>query len=443
MSAAAQIDETHDITLRSWVESAQAAATDFPIQNLPFCTFRHEYEERPRVGIAIGDQVVDCLVAARTGCFDSLNPAVRDAMHSWSLNGLMALGRGDARAVRRLVSQMLRADTPEGVAAQKVNDLLVPMARVSLLVPAEIGDYTDFYASIHHARRVGALFRPDNPLLPNYQWIPIGYHGRASSIVASGGSVRRPKGQTRKGNDGPPSFGPSANLDYEVELAIWLCGQNAIGESIPLANAEEHLFGLGLLNDWSARDIQSWEYQPLGPFLAKNFVSTVSPWVVTLDALEPFRTPAFARDAGDPQPLPYLDDAGDRARGGFAVTLEVSLLTEKMRAAGAAPYRLSRSEAQSLYWTPAQMITHHASNGCNLRPGDLLGSGTISGVTDESRGCLLEITSRGVNPVALPNGEMRTFLVDGDEIVMTGWCERAGAARIGFGECRGTVLGSS
>ena len=394
------------------------------------------------MGIAIGDQVLDCLEAARAGCFDSLDPAIRDALQSWSLNGLMALGRPDARAVRGVASRMLRADTKEAKPARALRErILVPMARVSMLVPAEIGDYTDFYASIFHARRVGALFRPDNPLLPNYQWIPIGYHGRASSIVASGAPVRRPAGQTRKGNDGPPTFGPCANLDYEVELAIWVCGDNAIGEPIPIARAEEHLFGLGLLNDWSARDMQSWEYQPLGPFLAKNFVSTVSPWIVTLDALEPFRAPAFVRDAGDPQPLPYLDDANDRARGAFDVTLDASVLTAKMREAGMAPLRLSRSDARSLYWTPAQLLTHHASNGCNMRPGDLLGSGTVSGPTDDARACLLEITSRGANPVTFPTGETRTFLADGDEVIVNGWCERAGAARIGFGECRGTVRG--
>jgi fumarylacetoacetase len=436
----ARTDETHDPALRSWVESAHDAATDFPVQNLPFGTFRHEFEERPRVGVAIGDQVFDCLEAARTGCFHSLNPAVRDALQSWSLNGLMTLGRSDARAVRALASRMLRADTIEGVEARKAKDrILVPMTRVSLLVPAEIGDYTDFYASIFHARRVGALFRPDNPLLPNYQWIPIGYHGRASSVVASGTPVRRPAGQTRKGNDGVPAFGPSASLDYEVELAIWVCSENGIGEPIPIASADDHLFGLGLLNDWSARDVQSWEYQPLGPFLSKNFVTTVSPWVVTMDALAPFRAPAFVRDPGDPQPLAYLEDADNRARGGFDVTLEASLLTAKMRAAGLPPQRLSRSEAKTLYWTPAQMLAHHASNGCNLRPGDLFGSGTVSGPTDDSRACLLEITRRGADPVSLPGGETRTFLADGDEVIVRGWCERAGAARIGFGECRGTI----
>jgi fumarylacetoacetase len=431
----------NDPALRSWVESANAAGADFPIQNLPFGTFRHEFEERPHVGIAIGDQVLDCLEAARAGCFDALNPAVRDALQGWSLNGLMALGQADARSVRELASRMLSAGSPESGQAMKVRDrILVPMARVSMLVPSEIGDYTDFYASIFHAQRVGALFRPDNPLLPNYKWVPIAYHGRASSVVASGSPVRRPIGQTRKGNEGPPSVAPSASLDYEVELAIWLCGENTLGEPVPIARADQQIFGMGLLNDWSARDIQAWEYQPLGPFLSKNFLTTVSPWVVTLDALEPFRAPAFVREAGDPAPLPYLDDPNDRARGAFAITLEASIVTEKMREAGVAPHRLSRSEVQSLYWTPAQMVAHHASNGCNLRPGDLLGSGTVSGPTDDSRGCLLEITKRGAEPVQLPGGESRAFLLDGDELIVRGWCEREGATRIGFGECRGTVI---
>jgi fumarylacetoacetase len=436
----AHTDATHDPAIRSWVESAHGS--DFPVQNLPFGTFRHDFEERPHIGIAIGDQVLDCLEAARAGLFDALDPATRDALQGWSLNGLMELGRADARAVRATASRLLSAGTTEAAAAQAVRErILVPMSKLSLIVPCEVGDYTDFYASIHHATRVGALFRPDNPLLPNYKWVPIGYHGRASSVVASGTAVKRPQGQTRAGNDGAPSFGPSASLDYEVELAIWLCGGNAIGEAVPMARAEQQVFGLGLLNDWSARDIQAWEYQPLGPFLSKNFLTTVSPWVVTIDALAPFRSPSLVRPAGDPAPMPYLDDANDRARGAFDVVIEASLLTATMRAAGAAPHRLSRSEVKSLYWTPSQLVAHHASGGCNLRAGDLLGSGTISGPTDDARGCLLEITRRGADPVKLPNGEERKFLLDGDEVILRGWCERDGATRIGFGECRGVVTG--
>ena len=440
MIEVSRVNDTHDPALRSWVESAHDPATDFPIQNLPFGTFRHEFEERPRVGIAIGDQILDCLVAARAGCFDSLDPSVRDVLQSWSLNGLMSGGRADARAVRALVSRMLSADTPEGKAARTMRDpILVPMARVSLLVPAEIGDYTDFYASIHHARRVGALFRPDNPLLPNYQWVPIGYHGRASSVVASGLDVRRPAGQARKGNDGPPSFGPTASLDYEVELAMWICGGNAIGATVPMARAEDHLFGLGLLNDWSARDIQAWEYQPLGPFLSKNFLSTVSPWVVTLDALEPFRVPAAARPAGDPAPLPYLSDDRTRSSGGLALTLEVWIRSAAMRANGMAPMRLSRGSLAEMYWTFGQLLTHHTMGGCNLQPGDLLGSGTVSGTQREAMGCLLERTRRGAEPFDLPNGERRGFLEDGDEVVLRGYAERDGVRRIGLGECSGVV----
>ena len=440
--SAPRVDETHDPALRSWVESAHDPATDFPIQNLPFGTFRLEFEERPRVGIAIGDQVLDCLEAARAGLFDTVDPAVRDALQGWSLNALMALGVADAGQVRARASRLLRADAIEGAQARAVGDrILVPMARTSPLVPAEVGDYTDFYASIHHATRVGALFRPDNPLLPNYRWVPIGYHGRASSIVASGTPVRRPEGQSRKGNDGPPTFGPTARLDYEMELAIWIGGENAIGETVPIREAGGRIFGLGLLNDWSARDIQPWEYQPLGPFLAKNFASTVSPWVVTADALAPFHAPIAPHEPGAPPPLPYLDDADDRAHGAFDVTLEVAIRTAAMRAAGTPAFVLSRSSAASLYWTPAQLVAHHASNGCNLRPGDLLGSGTVSGPGDDARGCLLERTRGGAEPVTLPSGERRTFLEDGDEVVMRGWCERPGAARIGFGECRGVVGG--
>ncbi|MHB1312353.1 MAG: fumarylacetoacetase [Gemmatimonadaceae bacterium] len=434
------LDETHDPALRSWVESANDPGTDFPLTNLPFGIFRHDYEERPRVGIAIGDRVLDCLAAVQQGLFGRLDPAVRDALASWTLNPLMALGRADAQAVRRVVHRMLRADTAEGQRVGSVaKDVLASMDSIGMRVPAEIGDYTDFYASVFHATNVGAMFRPDNPLLPNYKWIPIGYHGRASSIVASGTPVRRPNGQTVKDAAGPPALGPSERLDYELEIGAFIARGNTLGESVPLARAEEHLFGLCLVNDWSARDVQTWEYQPLGPFLAKNFATTVSPWIVTLDALEPFRAPAFVRPEGDPAPLPYLSDARDRARGGFDVTLEVWLRTATMRAAGLPEARLSRGAFSGMYWTMAQMLTHHASNGCNLRPGDLLASGTVSGPDKSSRGCLLELASRGQDPVTLPNGETRAFLHDGDEVIIRGWCEREGFRRIGFGECRGEV----
>ncbi len=434
------IDVTHDPVLRSWVESANDGTTDFPIQNLPFGVFRHDFEERLRIGIAIGDQVLDCLAAARAGCFDALGPMIVDMLQSWSLNALMSLGRDEAHSVRAATSRLLRADTGEGKnAATKRDLLLVPMTVAGMIVPAEIGDYTDFYASVFHATNVGALFRPDNPLLPNYKYVPIGYHGRASSIVASGTAVRRPLGQTRPDDSAPPVFGPSKALDYELEIGAFICGANALGDTVPIGRAEERLFGLCLLNDWSARDIQSWEYQPLGPFLSKNFATTVSPWIVTIDALAPFRAPAFVRPVGDPAPLRYLADPNDADRGGFDISLEVLLRTARMRETGVAAVRISRGDFRSMYWTMAQMLTHHSSNGCNLRPGDLLGSGTVSGPDAGSRGCLLEMTRRGAEPLALPSGETRTFLEDGDEVTFRGWCERDGAARIGFGECRGEV----
>ncbi|MBI3569320.1 MAG: fumarylacetoacetase [Gemmatimonadetes bacterium] len=433
-------DETLDVALQSWVDDANAPGTDFPIQNLPFGVFRHDFEERPRVGIAIGAHVLDCMAAVRAGVFDALSPPVRDALQSWSLNALMGLGRDDARTVRHAASRLLRADSDEGRSARTMRDvLLVRMDRVGMLVPAEIGDYTDFYASVFHATNVGSMFRPDNPLLPNYKYVPIGYHGRASSVVASGAPVRRPRGQRRPDPNAPPVYGPSAGLDYELELGAWLGGDSAIGDTVPIARAEDRLFGLSLLNDWSARDLQSWEYQPLGPFLAKNFLTTVSPWIVTLDALAPFRVPAFERPAGDPAPLPYLNDAADQARGGFDVTLAVHLASAQMREQGIAPLRLSTGTFRQMYWTFAQMIAHHASGGCNLRAGDLLGSGTVSGPDKGSRGCLLELTWRGAEPITLPTGETRAFLADGDEVTMNGWCARDGAARIGFGDCRGIV----
>jgi fumarylacetoacetase len=309
-----------------------------------------------------------------------------------------------------------------------------------MVLPVEVGDYTDFYASVFHASNVGSMFRPDNPLLPNYKWVPIGYHGRASSVVASGTPIRRPRGQSKAPDAAAPSFGPSRQMDYELELGAWIAGHNPLGQPVPIAAAHERLFGVSLLNDWSARDIQSWEYAPLGPFLAKNFATSVSPWIVTMEALAPFRVPAFVRPEGDPAPLAYLDDAADRAQGGYAITLEVALQTTRMREAGQPPARLSRGDFRQMYWTLAQLVAHHASSGCNLRPGDLLGSGTISGPTREERGCLLELSWRGKEPLTLPSGESRTFLEDGDEVVMTGWCERAGAVRIGLGECRGRLL---
>jgi fumarylacetoacetase len=369
-----------------------------------------------------------------------LSEDVASALQQDTLNPLMALGRDAASSVRAAAFALLSEASPH---RQACAQCLVPQNAVQLLLPAAIGDYTDFYASLFHATNVGGMFRPDNPLLPNYKWVPIGYHGRASSIVASGAEVRRPHGQTKADDAAAPVFGATQRLDYELEVGVLLGSGNAPGKPVPLADAEQHAFGLCLLNDWSARDVQAWEYQPLGPFLAKNFLTTISPWVVTMDALAPFRVPAFVRAEGDPRPLPYLHDADNEQRGGFDITLDVWLRTAKMRADGLPEQRLTRGNFRDMYWTLAQMIAHHASNGCNLRPGDLLGSGTVSGPTKDSRGCLLELAWRGSEPVTLESGEVRRFLQDGDEVIFRGHCEREGFARIGFGECRGTITAAT
>ncbi|MFL5579669.1 MAG: fumarylacetoacetase, partial [Gemmatimonadaceae bacterium] len=376
-----------------------------------------------RIGVAIGDQVLD-LRRARL-------------IETHDMNRLMRLLPEVRTSLRLAISEGLR----HGSAKEAVfREALVPQSRVSFGLPCVIGDYTDFYIGIHHATAVGKLFRPDAPLLPNYKWVPIGYHGRASSIVASGTAVRRPRGQIKGPDDERPAYLPARNLDYELEVGAFVAAGNEQGARIPMERAEDFLFGLCLVNDWSARDVQSWEYQPLGPFLAKNFATTVSPWVVTLEALEPFRVPALARPAGDPEPLPYLDSPANRERGGFALTLEVLLRTERMREAGEAPFRVSLGSFEWMYWTLSQMVVHHASNGCNLQPGDLIASGTVSGPSEDSRACLLERTWRGQQPLALPNGETRKFLEDGDEVTLRGWCEREGARRIGLGACTGVVL---
>lgn len=434
-------DETLDPALRSWVASAHTAGTDFPIQNLPLGAFTAGIV--PRVGVAIGEMILDLRAARDGGHLDGLDARLVDAAGATTLNALFSLGRPALTALRGRVSTMLRAGTPEGARAQADRALLLAMSEVELRLPADVGDYTDFYASIDHATNVGTMFRPDNPLLPNYKHLPIGYHGRASSLVPSGTPVTRPHGQVAATPDGPSTFTPSARMDYELEVGAFIAGGNALGTTIPLADAETYVAGLVLVNDWSARDVQTWEYQPLGPFLAKNFATTVSPWVVSLDALAPFRVPARARAAGDPALLPYLSDEGDRARGGVAITLEVWLRTAKMRAAGLSAERLSHGSFTRMYWTLAQLLTHHASNGCNLRAGDLLASGTVSGPEKSARGCLLELTWRGSEPLTLSNGEVRAFLADGDEVTLRGRCEAPGAVRIGFGECTGTLLEAS
>ena len=431
-------DHTHDPALLSWVASANAADTDFPIQNLPFGRFRRSgTAESWRIGVAIGDQVLDLHLAAAQPGWAANVPPLLAPLAAGDLNAFMALGGAARRTMRLALSQALAAGSPQQAA---LAPCLVAQSAVEMGLPCRIGDYTDFYVGIHHATAVGKIFRPDNPLLPNYKWVPIGYHGRASSVVVSGTPVRRPMGPRKGPNDDVPSVGPSQSLDYELELAAFVGTGNALGESIPMEQANDHLFGLCLLNDWSARDIQAWEYQPLGPFLAKNFASTISPWVVTLEALEPFRLPLAPRASGDPEPLPYLTSEDDRARGGFGITVEVWLRTARMREGGEPAVRLTQGHATDLYWSMAQLLVHHASSGCNLRPGDLLGSGTISGPSKDSRGCLLELTWRGAEPLTLPNGETRRFLEDGDELELTAFAEREGAMRIGFGRCVGTIL---
>jgi fumarylacetoacetase len=438
------LDETHDSKVQSWVESANVAGSDFPIQNLPFGVFRRRAAgATPRVGIAIGDRILDLAGIQSEGLFaDESVRLAANACASDSLNALMTLGAGPRRALRRRVHAILRQGAPIAD-RQAASRHLVAQADVETLLPAAVGDYTDFYASIFHATNVGKLFRPDNPLLPNYKYIPIGYHGRASSLVSSGTPVRRPSGQTRDGDANPsnaPKFGPTKALDYELELGLFVSAGNELGEIIPIGEAEEHIFGICLLNDWSARDIQAWEYQPLGPFLAKSFATSLSPWVVTMEALAPFRTAAFARAEGDPLPLPYLFDPNDQEQGGLDLWLDVSLLSARMREAGTGPLVLGRSNFRDMYWTMAQMLAHHASNGCNLRAGDLLASGTVSGADKSARGCLLELTARGKDPITLPTGEQRKFLEDGDEVILRGFAERDGFRRIGLGSCRGTIL---
>jgi fumarylacetoacetase len=434
------INETHDPHLRSWIEAANLDGVDFPIQNLPFGVFHRALTpEPPRVGVAIGDRIVDLQRCHRAGLLDGELAPAGEACMEPALNGLMSLGPAAWSALRRRLSEILREDRRRTF-QKVVEPCLVPMAEAVMALPSMVGDYTDFYASVFHATNVGSMMRPDEPLLPNYKYVPIGYHGRASSIVASGTPIRRPVGQSRPETAMEPIVGPSRRLDYELEVGFFVGPANALGVPVPIAEAESHLFGACLLNDWSARDLQAWEYQPLGPFLAKNFATSISPWVVTFEALEPFRVPAFLRPEGDPEPLPYLDDTRQRSRGAIDIRLEVALTSADMRVARTPPFVLSRNGLRHLYWTPAQLLTHHASNGCNLRPGDLLASGTVSGPTRESRGCLLELAWRGTQPIALPSGETRGFLADGDEVIFRGWCEREGWTRIGFGECRGVVL---
>jgi fumarylacetoacetase len=435
----ADLDETHAPDALSWVAAANAPDTDFPIQNLPFGVFVHGDDERPRVGVAIGDRILDVAACHERGLFAGRAATAAEACTEPPLNRLMALDRVYRQALRRRLAALLHASHPDArIHRLQVEPCLVPMSEAQLRLPAAIGDYTDFYASMHHARNVGAMLRPDQPLLPNYRYVPIGYHGRASSIVVSGTPVARPWGQVRRGEDAPV-FQPSTRLDYELEVGFFVAGGNPLGDPVPIAGARERLFGVCLVNDWSARDVQQWEYQPLGPFLAKSFATTISPWVVTLEALEPYRVPAAPRGEDDPPPLPYLADDDDRVAGGVDLILEAWLSTGAMREAGRPPVRVSRSALRDLYWTPAQLLAHHASNGCNLRPGDLFASGTVSGPEPDARACLLERTWRGTEPLVLPTGEQRAFLEDGDEVIFKGLAQRQGLPRLGLGECRGLV----
>ena len=431
------LDHTHDAGLRSWVESANAPGSDWPIQNLPYGRFRRAGGPAVwHIGVAIGSQVLDLKAALERGRWSSDLQRLLAPLAMGDMNALMAEPAAARTALRAALSQALRTGSDQEALLQAA---LVPQADAQMAVPCRIGDYTDFYTGIHHATTVGKLFRPDNPLLPNYKWVPIGYHGRTSSIGVSGQRFKRPQGQL-KGAADAPALGASQRVDYELELGVFIGPGNALGEPIAMSAAEAHLFGVCLLNDWSARDLQAWEYQPLGPFLAKNFATTVSPWVVTLDALAPYRAP-FTRPDGDPQPLPYLDSAANRAQGTFDIELSVWLQTQRMRDAGAPAVQLSQSNmAQAAYWTLAQLITHHTVNGCNLQPGDLLGSGTLSGPRPEQGGSMLELSQGGKQRITLPNGETRTFMEDGDTITLRGHCERVGAARIGLGEVSGTLL---
>ena len=416
------VDATHDAALQSWVESANDSETDFPIQNLPFGRFRAEANADWCIGVAIGNQVLDLRAA---GLIDSCD-----------MNPLMRLGPESRRILRQTLSDGLRVGSPQQALFEGA---LRPQSGVEMGLPCQISDYTDFYTSIHHAATIGKQMRPDNPLLPNYKWLPIGYHGRASSIVPSGQGFHRPRGQTKVPGQEAPTFGPCRRLDYELELGVLIARPNALGEPISMLDAEAHVFGVGLFNDWSARDIQAWEYQPLGPFLSKNFASTLSPWVVTLDALAPFRVP-ISRPEGDPEPLEYLDSPANRAQGAINIELEVWLQTDQMRRAGHAGDRISQSNYADAYWTVAQLVAHHTVNGCNLRAGDLFGTGTLSGPRPEQGGSLMELSAGGEQPLLLSSGETRAWLEDGDSIILRGYCEREGFRRIGFGECRGLVL---
>ncbi|MCA9284275.1 MAG: fumarylacetoacetase [Phycisphaerales bacterium] len=432
---------TTDPSLTSWIESANEKGAEFPIQSLPWGAFRRKgSSERPRLGVPIGDQVLELKKCVENGLLAGIEVAAGEALCEPTLNALMALGPKAWTTVRSSISELLRSDCARVRDSNRCRmRAVVPMDQIELAMPVAIGDYTDFYASVHHATNVGSMFRPDNPLMPNYKHLPVGYHGRASSIVLSGTPIRRPSGQTCPKDGEPPVFGPSKALDYELEVGFFVGRGNTLGTPIPIASAREHIFGLTLVNDWSARDVQKWEYQPLGPFNAKNFGTTISPWVMQLDALEPFLAPAPKRAKADPELLPYLKWSDDFL---IDLKLEVRIQSASMRDQDMAPVVVSKGTYRDMYWTFAQMLAHHTSTGCNLRPGDLLASGTVSGPDEDSRGCLLERTWRGEYPIELPDGTKRAFLQDGDEVIIAGYCQKRGATRISLGECRGRVVSS-
>lgn len=432
-----QLNETHELGLKSWLTSANEANSDFPIQNLPVAQFRVAGTEQEfRGGVAIGDKIVDLKALAQKQVFTGLAQQALLECAKSELNDFMAMGKEAWSAMRLALSRALRAGSE---LEADLSACLVDLATAEYKLPCTIGDYTDFYTSIYHATAVGSLFRPDNPLLPNYKWVPIGYHGRSSSIDVSGQAFHRPCGQTKAPDATEPSFGPCKRLDYELELGIYLGKGNALGDAIALDDADDYVFGFCLFNDWSARDLQAWEYQPLGPFLAKNFASTVSPWIVSNEALLPYRT-SWTRDQADPQPLAYLESAKNRDQGSIDIKLEVLLETDTMREQGEQPAQLSKSSFKHSYWTVAQMVAHHTVNGCNLKPGDFFGSGTQSGPNHEEAGSLLELSRGGKESITLPNGETRTFLLDGDNVIMKGFCHKEGFARIGFGEVSSKIL---
>ncbi|MGH7046370.1 MAG: fumarylacetoacetase [Stellaceae bacterium] len=434
------IDETHDPKRQSWVNSANGHG-EFPIQNLPFGVFTPPGGGAAGGGVAIGDMIFDLAAALEAGLFSGEAAKAAEAASGSALNPLMGLGAGPRAALRRHISALLAAEGTERAKAEGIaGRVLHPAAQCTMQLPAKIGEFTDFFAGIHHATNGGRRRDPNNPLSPNYKYVPVAYHSRASSVRASGVPIRRPNGQRKAPDAAAPSYGPCQKLDYELELAVWIGPGNTQGEPIPIASAGEHIFGLGLVNDWSARDVQQWESQPLGPFLGKNFGSTVSPWIVTSEALAPFRVAQPARPEGDPRPLPYLWDEADQREGAFDIALEAFLLTEGLRAKGLPPQRMSGSNTTDLYWTLGQLVAHHASGGCNLGAGDLFGTGTISGSTREGYGSLMEVSADGTRATTLASGEIRTFVEDGDEVIFRAHCHRPGCAPIGFGECRARIV---